>query len=160
MHKKQLEKLSKLKQYSLILINKYSERFPSLGNVVCHCSRHSSGCGCLTDKFIERARNNFSFILSNSESAEVFASKMKALARHSRDEHEWDVGRCNFHPPQVCIYGKCEDEDNLQCEGKDYHTKYLLSCPFHASAYEVECHERAAMAKVLVHPTLKRGHSN
>ena len=85
---------------------------------------------------------------------------MKALARHARDEHDWDVGRCDFHPPRVCSCGKCEDEDNLQCEGKDYHTRYLLSCPFHALAYKIECHERADMAEMLVHPTLKRGHSN
>ena len=57
-HKKQLEKLSKVKQYST-LIKKYSELFSSVGSVICHCSRHSSGCGCLTEKFIERARNNF-----------------------------------------------------------------------------------------------------
>ena len=35
-----------------------------------------------------------------------------------------------------------------------------LSCPFHALAYQIECHERAALAKKLVHPILKRGHSN
>ena len=62
-----------------------------------------------------------------------------------------------FYLPRVCSCGKCED---LKCEGKDYHTKYLLTCPFHSLAYEIECHERAEMAKMLVHSTLKRGHSN
>ena len=40
-HKKQLEKLSKMKQYSPTLIKKYIKSFPSVGSVVCHCSRHS-----------------------------------------------------------------------------------------------------------------------
>ena len=146
-HKKQLEKLSKIKQFSPTQVSKYRERFLSVDDVVCHCSRYRSGCG----NFIERARNNFSFILSQSQSAEEFATKMKALARHARDEHEWD---------QLCSCGKCEDEEDLKCEGKDYHTKYLLTCPFHSLAYEIECHERAEMAKMLVHSTLKRGHSN
>ena len=131
--------------------------YPSVGDVVCHCSRHSTGCGCLNDKFIERARNNFCFILSMSESAEEFATKLRALARHACDEHEWDGGRCDFQMPRVCSCGKCE---KLQCKGKDYHIKFMLSCPFHSLAYEIECNERAEMAQVLVHSTVKRGHSN
>ena len=159
-HKKQLETLSKIKQFSPTLVSRYRERFPSVADVVCHCSRHRSGCGCLSDNFIERARNNLSFILSQSQSAEEFATKMEALARHARDEHEWDSGKCDFHLPRVCSCGKCEDKEDLKCEGKDYHTKYLLTCPFHSLAYEIECHERAEMAERLVHSTLKRGHSN
>ena len=69
-HKKQLEKLQKMKKFTVDSIKKYDKNFPSVGDVVCHCSRHKPGCGCLSDKFIERARNNFSFILSNSDSAE------------------------------------------------------------------------------------------
>ena len=95
-HKKQLEKLSKMKRYSPTLIKKYSKLFLSVGNVVSHCSRHSSRCGCRIDKFIERVRNNF---LSKSESAEEFAIKMRALPRHAHDEHKWNEGRCNFHLP-------------------------------------------------------------
>ena len=98
-HKKQLEKLSKMKQFSPALVSKYSDSFPSVGVVVCHCSRHDSGSWCLSDKFIEWARNNFPSILSQSESAEEFATKMKALARHAHDEHEWNRGRCDFHLP-------------------------------------------------------------
>ena len=47
-----------------------------------------------------------------------------------------------------CAVVESEDEDNLQCEGKDYHTEYLLSCPFHVLAYEIEFHERADMAEM------------
>ena len=49
------------------------------------------------------------------------SAKMRALARHARDEHEWNEGRCNFH---LC---SCEDEENLQC---DYHKVFsVLSFP-------------------------------
>ena len=129
-HKKQLEKMSKMMQFLPALVSRYSVRFLSVGVVI--CSRHHSGCGCLSDNFIERARNNFSFILSQSQSAEEFATKMKALARHAHDEHEWDHGKCDFHLPRVCSCGKCEDGEDLKCEGKDYHIKYLLTCPFHS----------------------------
>ena len=98
-HKKQLEKLSKKKRFSPALVSRYSERFLFVGVVVCHCSRHRSGCGCLSNNFIERARNNFSFILTQSQSVDEFAAKVKALARHARDEHTWDHGGCDFHPP-------------------------------------------------------------
>ena len=91
---------------------------------------------------IEWTRKNFSFILSQSQSAEEFATKMKALARNARDNIEWDHGRCDFHLPQVRSCGKCEDEEDLKCDGKDYHTKYLLIFPFHSLTYEIECHER------------------
>ena len=46
--------------------------------------------------FIEKTRNYVSLILSRSKSAEEFATKMKALARHVRDEHEVGVTSTNF----------------------------------------------------------------
>ena len=39
---------------------------------------------------------------------------------------------------------------------KDYHTRYVLTCPLHSLAYEIECHERAGMSEQLVLPILKR----
>ena len=53
-----------------------------------------------------------------------------------------------------------EDKKNIKCEGKPYHTRMKLSCPFHSLAYEVECNETAKQVKKLVHIILKRGHSN
>ena len=159
-HRKQLEKLSKMKRFSPELVKKYRKIFPSVVDAVCCCSRHKQGCGCLSDRFVERAGINFSTILSGSSSDEEFSTRMKGLARHARDEHEWGSGRCDFHLIRVCSCNKCDDGEDLQCEGKDYHTRYPLSCPFHSLAYEIECHERAEMAKQLVHPVLKRGHSN
>ena len=87
---------------------------------------------------------------------------MKALARHARDKHEWDSGRCDFHQLLVCSCDECEDGEDLKCEGTDHHTRYVLTCPFHSLAYEIDCHEnrRAGMSEQLLHPILKRGHSN
>ena len=128
--------------------------------MVCHCSRHKPGCGCLSDKFIERARNNFSYILSDSNSPEEFAGRIRGLARHAHDEHVWEGGKCEFHNLRVCTCKCCDDLQNLKCEGKEYRTRYPVTCPFHSLAYEIECHERAEAAEQLVHPSLKRGHSN
>ena len=36
----------------------------------------------------------------------------------------------------------------------------MLKCPMHSLAYEIECRQRALMCEKLVHPILKRGHSN
>ena len=93
-----------MKRFTDQLIKKYQEKFPSINDVVCHCSRHNPGCGCMSDQFIMRARNNnFSLILSQSESVEEFAIRMRALARHTLDEHKWETERCNFHPPRVLL---------------------------------------------------------
>ena len=86
---------------------------------------------------IEKARNNFSFILSNSESAHDFAEALKVLPRHARDEHKWDGGKCIFHELKVCSCGKCEDDADLKCDGKDYHTRQILKCSMHSLAYKL-----------------------
>ena len=86
-----------------------------------------------------------------------------------RDEHEWKVKKegaepttehCDFHPLKVCSCGNCADKENFKCNGKDYATRYVLTCPFHSLLYEIECDYRASIADSLVHPVLKRGHSN
>ena len=160
-HKKQLEELAKKKSFTDKYKNKHREKFPQVDSVVCHCEkRHTPGCGCLSAAFIEKARNNFSFILSNSESAHDFAEALKVLPRHACDEHKWDGGKCTFHELKVCSCGKCEDDADLKCDGKDYHTRQILKCPMHSLAYEIECHQRASKSEQLVHPILKRGHSN
>ena len=160
-HKKQLENLAKMKSFSEDFIAMHGKKFPLVRDVVCHCKkRHSIGCGCLSDSFIERARNNFSFILSESQSPEEFSTRLRALPKHARDQHEWVGGQCDFHPLKVCSCKKCGDRENFECEGKNYHTKHILSCPLHSLAYEIECDRRASMADILVHPILKRGHSN
>ena len=169
-HLKALENYSKMKAPSIDLIRKHEDRFPLINGARCHCpNRHSQGCGCITDAFIMRARNNFSYILTDSKSAEEFANRLRVLPRHVRDEHEWEVmeegaepttEHCDFHPLKVCSCGNCADKENFVCEGKDYTTRYGLTCAFHCLLYEIECDYRASMADSLVHPVLKRGHSN
>ena len=160
-HKKQLEKLAKKKSFTDQFKKKHHERFPQVDSVVCHCEkRHKPGYGCLSEAFIEKARNNFSLILSNSESAHEFAEALKALPRHACDKHEWDGGKCMFHALKFCSCGKCPDDAELKCDGKDYHTRQMLKCPMHSLAYEIECHQRASKSEQLIHPILKRGHSN
>lgn len=93
---------------------KHEGEFPTINEVACCCSsRHRPGCGCMTDAFVERARNNFSFVLSDSQSAE-FARRIKVLPRHARNQHIWDGGQCDFHPLQVCSCGSCSDSGELQ----------------------------------------------
>ena len=45
------------------------------------------------EAFIEKARNNFSYIFS--ESVHEFAEALKILPRHACDQHEWD-GSAHF----------------------------------------------------------------
>ena len=52
---------------------------------------------------------------------------------------------------QLC---SCTDKNKPQCQGKDYHTREVLSCPFHLLVYKIECHIRAKMADQLVDSTL------
>ena len=85
---------------------------------------------------------------------------MLALGKyHARDIHTWEDGQCDFQDKKKCSCGSCE-EDDVQCEGEDYHSKNSLTCPFHALAYEVECHSRASQASQIIHPELGQGHSN
>ena len=118
-HKK-LEKLAKCKSFSKGYQEKHCKKFPQMEKVTCHCERHQQGCGCLSQAFIERARNSFSSALKEAQSAEEFARKMKSLARHARDQHEWEGGQCDFHSARVCSCGECEKGEELKCEGKPY----------------------------------------
>ena len=95
-----------------------------------------------------------------AQSKEEFVKRLEALPKHARDVHEWEGGRCEFHPLWVCTCKKCGDSGEIQCEGKAYKTRVKLDCEFHALLYEIECMERAKLASQLVHPILKRGHSN
>ena len=160
-HKKQLEKLAKMRSFSEDFKRKHCEKFPTVNEVSCCCpNRHFPGCGCMSEAFIAQARNNYSSVLSEADSAERFVERLLVLARHARNEHKWDGGQCDFHPLKICSCGKCNNTDELECKGKPYSTKSVLSCPLHSLAYEIELNERASMANDLVHPVLKRGHSN
>ena len=66
---------------------------------------------------------------------------------------------CGFHPQRKCTCGEC-GKDETKCDGKPYHSKHPLTCPFHALAYEIECTTRALQAHKLVHPELGSATSN
>ena len=91
--------------------------------------------------------------LLEAQSQDEFVRRVKALPRHAVDDHS----QCDYHPLVVCSCGACE---NKACQGKPYKTKFRLDCKFHALLYEIECHARAKQVKELIHPVLKRGHSN
>ena len=134
------------------------EKFPNVTTVKCHCpKRHRKNCGCISKSFLRGARTNFFYCLLQAETdPELFADRLLALGKyHARDIHKWKDGQCDFHNMKNCSCSDCED-DNVQCEGEDYHSKNPLSCPFHALTYEVECHNRALQASQIIHPrTLK-----
>ena len=85
-HFKKLQIIAKIKSFSPDMKKKYRDQFSAVDHVVCHCKRHASGCGCLSSAFMVKARNNFSFILSDCNTAEEFVQRLADLARHARDE--------------------------------------------------------------------------
>ena len=164
-HRKILELRQKIKKAPQQMLDRYKSSYPQLGKLTCKCMRvgkgnHSASCGCLTVSFISRAHTNFTSILMAAQSKEEFVKRLEALPKHARDVHEWEGGRCEFHPLRVCTCKKCADSEEIKCIGKAYKTRVKLDCEFHALLYEIECMERAKLASQLVHPILKRGHSN
>ena len=95
-----------------------------------------------------------------AQSQEEFMRRREALPKHARYIHEWEGGKGVFHPLRVCTCKKCKDKNNMECEGRPYKTRLRLDCDFHARLYEIECRERDTQSNKLVHPILKRGHSN
>ncbi len=134
--------------------------FPCSDSKLSLQGKPQSGCGCMSKAFIEQSRNNFSLILSESQSPSEFERRLKALAYLARNIHEWNGGACEFHKKTVCSCGKCEHQKGHTCSGKPYKTRNTLTCPFHSLAYEIDIETRAAHAEQLVHPEMKRGHSN
>ena len=161
-NKKILELRHKMKKAPKKMLEKYKDTFPDISTLRCKCEggNHSATCGCLKPPFISKAHTNFSSILMEAQSQEEFVKCLQALPKHARDIHEWEGGRCNFHPLYVCTCKKCGDKEKIECGGKPFKTRMKLDCEFHALLYGIECTERAAQASKLIHPILKRGHSN
>ena len=160
-HTKHLGEISKQKSFSATMQDMYKARFPDVLTVKCHCpKRHSKKCGCISKSFIHGARTNFFYCLLQAEKdPNAFASRLNVLGKyHARDIHTWGTGQCDFHDRIECSCGNCDDE--VICCGKEYHAKNPLPCPFHALAYEIECHNRASQASHIIHTELGRGHSN
>ena len=164
-HLKQLQTWAKRKSFSKELIQRYKDIVPEVEGekaVTCHCpKKHSKNCGCLSDAFNKQSRNNYSLLLSNSQSAGELTRRLRELYHHAQDEHEWENdGKCGFHEATVCSCKQCKDPKKLECSGKAYHTRQKLTCPFHTLAYKAEIEHRASMAGSLIHPELKKGDSN
>ena len=77
----------------------------------------SAACGCLTDAFISKAHTDFTSILMEVKSQEEFVRRLTALPKHARDVHEWEGGKCDYHPLRVCTCNKCPTKE-IKCEGK------------------------------------------
>ena len=93
--------------------------------------------------------------------SQAFADNLVNVAtRHYRGIHKWDGRHCEFHRLMVCSCGLCSDPDNLECDGKPYESKYVLTCPFHALAYELGCRYCSTKADNLIHPELGKVNTN
>ena len=162
-HTKALTKLSQKKSFTKRYINKHKESFPEVETVKCCCDggNHSQGCGCMSDGFLRQARINFFCCLVQSgKDPDAFAKRLCDLGKyHARNIHSWKGGSCDFHSEKRCTCGNCE-EDEVECDGREYATKNPLTCPLHALAYEIECNIRAARSHNVIHPELGKGHSN
>ena len=87
---------AKKEEFSEDMKRKYREKFPSTETGKCKCSRHKSGCGCLSDSFIKGACINHFIILWQSETTEEYASRIQNLSTyHCRDVHKWEGGACD-----------------------------------------------------------------
>ena len=160
-HVNNLKDLAKQKVFSAGQITKWKETFPAVESAKCACKRHSKTCGCLSDAFIQGARLNHFCCLQQCKSPDDYARRMRSLGgHHCKDEHEWADGKCDFHPSTVCSCGKCNQDEEISCEGKAYSTKSVLKCEFHQLAYQTECELRANDAEAVIHPELGRGQSN
>ncbi len=74
-HKKQLEKLAKMKSFTDKFKTKHHVRFPQVDSVVCHCEKwHTSGCGCLSVAFIGKHETIFH---SSSQTVNLRTSLLK-----------------------------------------------------------------------------------
>ena len=103
----------------------------------CKCTgNHSAACGCLTHAFISKAHTNFTSILMEVKSQEEFVRQLTALPKHAPDVHEWEGGRCDYHPLRVCMCNKCPIKE-IKCAGKLYQTRLKLDCEIHALLYEI-----------------------
>eukprot|EP00118_Oscarella_pearsei_P023973 m.294635 g.294635 ORF g.294635 m.294635 type:complete len:616 (+) comp40752_c0_seq9:960-2807(+) len=150
-HGHSLDEASKKKAFSADFIKEHQGDFPAVAEVKCNCEkkRHSPSCGCIRDAFVRNAKvNHFACILQAEKNPEVYATTMTTLGKYNaRDIHSWEGGQCRFHEQEIR-------------PGQPYRTKFPLTCPLHALAYEIECAHRAGMAEKIIHPEFGKGHSN
>ena len=101
------------------MLDKYKDTY--MDKLTCKCGKkHSDTCGCFTAAFISKAHTNFTSILMEAQSQEEFVKRLQALPKHARDEHQWEGGRCEFHPLRVCTCKACDDPEQIKCKGELY----------------------------------------
>ena len=84
-----LKEAAKKKEFSEEQKKKYKDKFPSIQTVRCKCSRHKSGCGCLSGSFIKGARINHFIILQQSKAPDEYATHIRSLSTYQcRDVHK------------------------------------------------------------------------
>ena len=131
-HTKKLGELAKLKSFSATFQDQHSDEFPEVDTVKCHCPRkHSKRCGCMSKAFLKEARTNFYYCLVQAGTdPQALASSLNDLGRyHARNVHSWEGGHCDFHQSLSCTCGNCNKDGEVQCEGREYHTKNPFPCP-------------------------------
>ena len=95
----------------------------------------------MSDGFLRQARINFFCCLVQSgKDPDAFAKRLCDLGKyHAHNIHSWEGGSCDFHSEKRCTCGNCE-EDEVECEGREYATKNPLTCPLHAQSVILEQH--------------------
>jgi len=118
--------------------------------------------GCIPKALIIRSKTNHLAIAKDSDgNPRVYRRKMQELGRyHARGIHEWEEGGCCSHPLLVCSCSLNCHPGSLKCEGKKYESTLKISCPFHAQLFEEECFKRGEACFSVIHPILKKAHSN
>ena len=159
-HYNHLKKIKQQKSFGPGEQSVHGRTFPGVLEKKCKCVKHSKNCGCFTDSFISMSRHKFFRALVDSGTdPDLLKARLEMLPCHARDIHEWEGGKCDFHPLHVCSCGNCSSGD-IQCEGKPYKTINKLNCDYHELAYEIECHSRSKQAEQAIHTALGRGHTN
>ena len=175
-HGKKLQEIQSKGSFSSSFIALHKKQFPKIESVKCCCAgkkhtfvstRNKPVCGCVGPGFIQGAkRNHYCALVHAGNDPEKYRQTMLTLGKyHCRDIHEWEGGSCSFHPLLKCICKECDVDvsgfcPDMKCSGQPYHSVNVLTCEFHALAYEIECAERARAADKVVDPELGKGHSN
>ena len=123
------------------------------------CCRNGR-CGCITDAFCSESRKKlFRAVMHADANPDKLKSRIRILPHHTRDEHKWKDGKCDFHELRLCSCRLC-GLWNIRCEGRSYKTANVLTCPYHSLAYEIECEFKARQAENVIHPELCKGRTS
>ena len=136
-HRKILELRQKIKKAPQQMLDRYKSSYPQLGKLTCKCMRvgkgnHSASCGLRVPYCILHFQSPHKFHLNfgGSSIKGGICQAAGSITQTCSGVHEWEGGRCEFHPLRVCTCKKCGDSGEIQCEGKAYKTRVKLDCEF------------------------------